>query len=218
MSYSNIISIPDAAASFQLSGTPPEESSKPRSVLQRVSALFSMLWPDHGLPPAWKRDFISVLACAQRFGVDFVGVTWQGPGRLGRGAQSAIFQADASLKDRFAFKTSSPTHRVSLNHEREIFHELLVQILILGHPALRDHPNILTLHAIGWELEKPAELETAVWPVLIFEKTELKSLDGFMKSEKLGGDLSLTEKVDICADIASALATMHAHSKFVVLP
>ncbi|KAK4160232.1 kinase-like domain-containing protein [Cladorrhinum sp. PSN259] len=127
--------------------------------------------------PRWKYNLIAVLACAQNKGFDFLSVAWQEPaGAIGCGAQSSVFQADASLKDRFAFKTSSPQNRrggVNDYHEK-IFRELLVQIIIHGHPELRTHPNIITLEAIGWDLQDARDLEPTVWPVLVllvFEAT-----------------------------------------------
>ncbi|XTI91181.1 kinase-like protein [Cenococcum geophilum] len=171
-----------------------------------------MVWP--GSPdPHWKCRFISVLACAQQFGIDFLGIAWQeGFGSLGRGAQSTIFQADTSVKDRFAFKTSSPYHRTGAYRDFSgIFHELLVQIMIHGHPALRAHPNILTLEAIGWDLEDPTKRETNVWPVLIFEKTTLENLRGFVVSDTPRAGLDMNDRLGLCADVASALAALHTH-------
>jgi hypothetical protein len=187
--------------------------------LKVFSSVFSMLWPGKQDQPEWKTNFVSVIACAQRYGIDLLSITWQEAqveelNMLGKGGQSAIFQSSVSLKEEFAFKTSSPDKRDGGGQNiHAIFRELLVQILIHGHPALRDHPNILRLEALGWELEDPQAPETPVWPVLIFEKTKHKSLEVFVGSEE-GRDLDMRQRLSLCANIASALATMHANSEF----
>lgn len=186
------------------------------AVKKALSSLFSMLWSEQE-QPYWKSNFISVLACAQHYGIDFLALPWQETqtdNTLGQGGQSSIFQSALSLKEELAFKTSSPERRAGgLQRIQDIYRELLVQVQIHGYPSLISHPNIVRLEALGWELQDPTALETPVWPVLIFEKTKFKSLEVFMDS-KIGLKLNLQQRLGFCSDIASALATMHASSEF----
>ncbi|KAI3317713.1 kinase-like protein [Xylariaceae sp. AK1471] len=210
---------PNAAAGYLRKASASAAPKLMTAPLKVFSSLFSMLWPGKQDQPLWKTDFISVIACAQRYGIDFLSITWQEAqveelNILGKGGQSSIFQSAVSLKEEFAFKTSSPIKRHGgVQNIHDIFRELLVQVSIHGHPALRNHPNILRLEALGWELEDPQALETPVWPVLIFEKTKHKSLEAFVDSKE-GRDLDLRQRLGLCANIASALATMHANKAF----
>jgi serine/threonine protein kinase len=95
------------------------------------------------------------------------------------------------------------------------------EILALGEPKFRSHPNIMKLLAVGWEIQRGRTWylgkTTRVWPILIFEKAGLGTLGDFMKSDQ-GKALSLEDRGKICCDIASAIAFSHRKGKFPKLP
>ena len=78
---------------------------------------------------------------------------------------------------------------------------------MLGHPSIRDHPNIVRLEGICWDVAPGGE---RVWPVLVFEKARHRDLLTFMEQAE-GKSLSLEERLNICADIAVAINHMHSN-------
>jgi len=86
------------------------------------------------------------------------------------------------------------------------FLPLMSEVLILSQPAIQNHPNIVNLEGICWEI-KPIT-EKAV-PVLVFEKAAWDLQQFFTASE--GMKMSTEDRLQICADIGSAIMTLHAY-------
>jgi len=86
------------------------------------------------------------------------------------------------------------------------FLPLMSEVLILSQPPIQNHPNIVNLEGICWEI-KP-RTEKAV-PVLVFEKAAW-DLQQFANVGD-GMNMSIDEKLKICADIGSAITTLHAY-------
>ncbi|KAI1353855.1 hypothetical protein F5Y01DRAFT_312448 [Xylaria sp. FL0043] len=167
-------------------------------------------------------NLLTCLACAQQSGIDLIGITWiDAQGLLGRGGQAAVSQTRASASAVLAFKRpdSSPigswlskvttSQRTKLD---DVYRAVASEILVLGDPEIRLHPNIVRLHAVSWEIHQARswlfQKITRVWPILVFEKASRGDLGLFMASEQ-GVALDLAARVKLCRDIASAIAAAH---------
>jgi hypothetical protein len=157
---------------------------------------------------SFHNDFISFLAVAQYYELDFVSVTWEiGLGHIGKGGSSEIRQSRLDLEESLAFKCTPRLDRrlLSEHDEQRVFNALVSEISILGHPLIRHHQNIVNLEGICWELPLASQ---KVWPVLILEKSQLGDLQSFICSEK-GRKIGFEERLGLCTDVGSALKTMH---------
>jgi hypothetical protein len=147
--------------------------------------------------------FIAVLALIQRLMIDLLPMTWQAAlGSLGRGGQGVINQALITIQTSFAFK------RFESKGLDDPYREVVQEMVVLRHPAVRDHPHIVHLIGVCWDIPD----SNHVWPVLMFEKTHLGDLDHFMRSGN-GRSLRLEDKLKICVEIGIALRDMHQNSK-----
>lgn len=155
-------------------------------------------------------DFISFLAVAQHYDIDFVSLAWQpGLGNIGIGGTSEVWQLHVDVRTSLAFKRFSladESHHDPRDEEKA-FNTMVSEISVLGHPLLRHHQNIVDLLGICWEFPLGSH---KIWPVLILEKAELGDLQSFMSSEE-AKTLTLDEKIGLCTDIASAIVAMHSH-------
>jgi hypothetical protein len=150
--------------------------------------------------------FIAVLGLIQRLMIDLLPITWQaGLGSLGQGGQGIINQALLNIQTSFAFK------RFESKGLDDPYREVVQEMIVLRHPAVRDHPHIVQLIGVCWDIPD----SNHVWPVLVFEKTHLGDLGHFMQSGN-GKDLYVEEKLKICAEIGIALRDMHQNSKATV--
>jgi hypothetical protein len=146
--------------------------------------------------------FIAVLALIQRLKIDLLPMTWQaGLGSLGRGGQGVINQALITIQISFAFK------RFESKGLDDPYREVVQEMVVLRHPAVRDHPHTVHLIGVCWDIPD----SNHVWPVL-FEKTHLGDLDHFVRSGN-GRSLRLEDKLKICVEIGIALRDMHQNSK-----
>jgi hypothetical protein len=110
-----------------------------------------------------QNDLIAFLSAAQRCNVDFLNITWQPSlSTLGVGSSATISQSTFSADIPLAFKRFHDD-----GHSEMDFLPLISEVLILSQPTIRNHPNIVNLEGICWEI-KP-RTEKAV-PVLVFEK------------------------------------------------
>jgi serine/threonine protein kinase len=154
-------------------------------------------------------DFLSFLGIAQTLKIDFLPITWQ-PAleNVGHGGTAEIRQALVNLQMSFAFKRLTPAELPqSITDETKSFRTLIAEISVLGHPSIRDHPNIIRLEGICWDVVPGGE---KVWPVLVFEKARHGDLHTFMEQAE-GKRLTLEERLNVCADIAMAVNDMHSN-------
>jgi hypothetical protein len=164
-----------------------------------------------GTPADTPYDFLSILGIAQTLKIDFLPITWQPALEMvGHGGTAEIRQALVDLQMNFAFKrliSVEPTQ--STTDETKSFRTLIAEISALGHPLIRDHPNIIKLEGICWDVVPGGE---KVWPVLVFEKARHGDLQTFMEQAE-GKRLSLEERLNLCADITIAVHDMHSNSE-----
>jgi hypothetical protein len=166
-------------------------------------------------------DFLSFLAVAQELETDILPITWHPElDEVGRGGTAKISQSLINLHMSFAFKRLKwpilPQSKESKRSESKNFLALISEIFILCHPSIRGHPNIIQLEGICWDFPPineniPSEKQN-VWPVLVFEKMKHRDLDRFLNSDT-GRTLCLEDRLELCEDVAFAVATMHACRK-----
>jgi hypothetical protein len=160
------------------------------------------------LPDRYHHSFISLFSVAQQLEVDIQEATWQPAlGTLGAGASSHI-----SLSNRitsrlaFAFKRRKLTDN-SPEAIRKRYRGLICEILILRHPAVREHPNITSLQGIAWEFD-----QGVAWPVLVFPEASHGSLANFIQGGG-GKTASLEELLRICAGCGLGLEALHRNGR-----
>jgi hypothetical protein len=147
-------------------------------------------------------DLIAFLSIVQKYDIDFLDITWQPAlDDLGKGGSGTISQSMYNSDLSFAFKRFHEDGGLD-----EAFLPLMTEVLILSQPAIRSHPNIINLEGICWEI-KPRTEKAA--PVLVFEKAAC-DLQQFMNGHE-GSNMSIDGRLKICADIGSAIMTLHAN-------
>ena len=142
--------------------------------------------------------FIAFLGLAQRLRLPFLPITWQTAlAPVGEGGQAEINQALVNNETSFAFKCFK---RSDIDPLKEIVQEMVV----LSHPVVQEHEHILSLEGICWDVTDYDE----VWPVLVFQKSQLGDLYRFAKSEKFANQ-SIHDLLNICVDVGIAIKDMH---------
>ncbi|ETS85609.1 hypothetical protein PFICI_03634 [Pestalotiopsis fici W106-1] len=159
-------------------------------------------------------NFITFLATAQRLRIPFLSITWEAHRSIiGAGATSRINQTLVNLKNAFAFKRIGDGDRRKA--EAEIYECLISELMILGHPEIRNHPNIVELQGICWDIAPKSsagatEATETVWPVLVFQKSQYGDMYNFA-GLPVARELSINDRIKICRDIGNALAHLHLH-------
>jgi hypothetical protein len=150
-------------------------------------------------------DFLSVLGIAQSLNIDFLPITWQPAlDSIGRGGTAEVRQALVNIQTSFAFKRLA-----SEADETRNFRAFIAEMSVLSHTLVRDHPNIIRLEGICWDVVSGGE---KVRPVLVFEKAQHGDLHTFMGQSE-GKSLTTEERINICADIATAVRDMHSRGE-----
>jgi hypothetical protein len=161
-------------------------------------------------------DLIAFLGIIQAMEIDILPITWQPELNLaGEGGTSAVTQSMVNLQTSFAFKCISESQKRRLQEgkisEANIFQTFINEIVILGHPRLREHTNINQLQGICWDISA----EDKVWPVLISEKTQFEDLYHFLQLP-VGRDLSITDRLKFCIDVGTAIIDMKSLGKIMI--
>ena len=147
-------------------------------------------------------DLIAFLSIVQKCDVDYLPITWQPAlSTLGEGGSGTISQSTFIADKPLAFKRFHHSE-----NSDDDFLPLMSEVLILSQPPIQIHPNIVDLEGICWEI-KPWT-EKAI-PVLVFEKASW-DLRQFMHVGE-GMDMVFEDRLQICADIGSAIMALHAY-------
>ena len=88
------------------------------------------------------------------------------------------------------------------------------EMLVLAQPAIVNHPNILKLEGICWEVS-PRNHDVS--PVLVFERAQYGDLRSFLSGPD-SQKLPFQDRVRICNDIGNAISSMHASRKILEFP
>lgn len=154
-------------------------------------------------------NFLSFLATAQALRIEFLPITWDiGGDDFGIGATAVLEQALVTVDTSFAFKTFRERSLAENRSERDTFQILIHEIIMLSQSFMRQHTNIAQLQGICFEISPD---DDKPWPVLVFEKSHLGDLWNFRK--RTGRNLTVGERLGICADITRVVIAMHANSK-----
>jgi len=112
-----------------------------------------------------------------------------------------------NLETSFAFKRVWRKDQAATSAASEaIFDSIIREMMILRHPSIQQHPNIVELQGICWDIP----YDEKVWPVLVFEKSQYGDLYEFAKRD-VGRQLAFSERLRLCLDIGTAVADMHSH-------
>ena len=147
-------------------------------------------------------DLIAFLSIVQKCNADYLPITWQPAlNTLGIGGSGTISQSTFIAEKPLAFKRFHDS-----GNPDDGFLPMMSEVLILSQPPIRNHPNIVDLEGICWEI-KPCT-EKAV-PVLVFEKASW-DLQQFMNVHD-GMGMSFEDRLKMCADIGDAIMALHAY-------
>lgn len=158
--------------------------------------------PVHASKQYTDYSFIALLGLAQRLRIRFLPITWQAAlGRIGMGGQARINQALVNFQISLAFKLFS-------RPQQHPFREIVQEMVALSHPVVLNHEHIATLEGICWDIPD----DDQVWPVLVFQMSDLGDLYRFGKLETFK-NLSINDKLNLCADIGIALRDIHHNGR-----
>ncbi|KAF2840209.1 kinase-like protein [Patellaria atrata CBS 101060] len=149
-------------------------------------------------------NFLSLLATAQKKKIDFLPITWDGSLNES-GGQASISQSFLSEKLSYVFKRIRRDFRFPAE-EIIALRAIISEIVILAHPEIRGHPNIVRLVGICWDI---SSRNKSIWPVLVFQKAKYGDLKAFVESTQ-GKRLSFEERLKFCKEIAAAITLMHS--------
>jgi len=146
-------------------------------------------------------DLIAFLSVVQKCNVEFLPITWQPTlGTLGQGGSATISQSIVNTDTSLAFK------RFHDGDSDMDYSPLISEVIILSQLPIQNHPNIVNLEGICWEIKPRTE---NVFPVLVFKKAAW-DLQQFM-NVKEGKNMVIHDRLKICADIGSAIMTLHSY-------
>ena len=149
-------------------------------------------------------DLIAFLSIVQKYNVDYLPITWQPAlSTLGAGGSGTISQSSFIPEKPLAFKRFHDSE----NPDGD-FLPMMSEVLILSQPPIQNHPNIVNLEGICWEITGKAGEEKAV-PVLIFEKASW-DLQQFMNVPE-GMNMVFEDRLKICADVGGAVVALHSY-------
>ena len=144
-------------------------------------------------------DLIAFLSIVQKCNIDYIPITWQPAlSTLGVGGSGTISQS--------TFMTEKPLVFKRFHGPDGGFLPIMSEVLILSQPPIQNHPNIVDLEGICWEIEPRTEKAA---PVLIFEKASW-DLQQFMNVRE-GMDMVFKDRLKICAEVGGAIAALHAY-------
>ncbi|KAL7792472.1 kinase-like domain-containing protein [Trichoderma ceciliae] len=148
-------------------------------------------------------NLLALLATAQEKEVDFLPMTWD-EATADRGGQATISQSFFNEKLSYVFKRLHRNFRYPAD-EIIALKAVISEVIVLGHPEIRGHPNIVRLVGVCFEIDHQTKVP---WPVLVFQKAEHGDLKKFLESPR-GKGLGVRERLDLCIDVAAAITLMH---------
>ncbi len=152
---------------------------------------------------------------------------------LGVGGQVEVRQSLLNIAMSFAFSRVKFDDSAK-EDEDQIYRALRSQISVLAHTDIRNHPNIVTLIGVSWDIRQQEGMnyeqreiresvddysddnksrETAPAQQWTVEKTKHGDLPCFMKSRH-GKLLDMKRKMRLCTDLAKAIRDMHRNRRF----
>jgi serine/threonine protein kinase len=122
--------------------------------------------------------------------------------RVGEGLMAAL-----QLRSKFVVykRLRGLTDQLDSIERGELLQAALLEVRVLTHDPLRNHPNIIKLIDLIWEPD-PDVIDRA-WPTLVLEYAENGTLADFQEDYP---NLSFLQKAKICIDIGNGLLALHA--------
>jgi serine/threonine protein kinase len=148
-------------------------------------------------------DLLAFLSIAQELDVSLLPLVWY-PNQVGRGGFSILNENLVHAQLSLVFKRMSDTAK--LNETRRVLNPSITELVIAAHEDIKDHPNILSLDGICWEVTPEQE---RIFPVMVFEKFKHGDLYQFRNSSHWSS-VGLTEKLSLMVDIIRGLHTLHS--------
>jgi hypothetical protein len=192
---------------LNISGYSSEISSQQMSSFQYVQSSYLVLEnrvetsPAESLIPDVHCNLVSFLSLVQRLDFDFIPAIWNALEAVGAGATANVHQSTVDISLKFAYKCTS---RAFKKGQAIAFRALISEVLVLGNPSIRQHPNIVDLEGICWEVAEDGTPS----PVLVFRKAHRGNLDEYLKS--LGeGESSFETRRNLCLHIGRAIEALH---------
>lgn len=154
--------------------------------------------------------FIKLLAIATALDVNILPLTWRPDLEvLGEGATGRVNQSHLNTEVSLAFKRFSRANTItnipSCDMRSLQYKAITAEIVALSCPDVYDHPNIVNLEGVGWEVVEDSE---EVWPVLVYRKAECGNLNDFLSLPE-GAAMELDDLVSVCGEVAKGLRIMH---------
>ncbi|KAF3921278.1 hypothetical protein ABW21_db0207067 [Orbilia brochopaga] len=154
-------------------------------------------------------DLLDFLAVVQHRRIDLLPFKWEEGESLGQGGTANIFSGGTIETSEghnlsFAFKRFQREGAGFKKDADKVYQALLSEVYVLGHPVVRQHPNVNALQGVCWDL-----VYGEPWPVLVFKKTGYGDLKQFMKTSE-GRSMSFSDRINLCWDIGNAINLMHA--------
>ncbi|KAF8537380.1 hypothetical protein BDD12DRAFT_887761 [Trichophaea hybrida] len=147
-------------------------------------------------------DLSTFLSVVLKSRINIFATMWNAIASFSEGGTANIRQWLLNAETSFAFKRTS---RLFVeNPSWAAYKALISEVLILGSPAVRGHPNIVNLVAVSWEVVEGGDVR----PVLVFEKAQRQDMDVFLKSEE-GCEISFDARMSLCKEIAQGLMPLH---------
>ena len=160
-------------------------------------------------PADYHYDLPSVLWIADQLGIDLLPISWMSAlGSVGEGATGQVYQSRIDSDTEFAFKRSMPSPGSDTSDSAR-YKAIISEMIILRHAAIRDHPHVVDLIGLGWDVNVTDE---TVWPVLVFRKALFGNLQQFFRATE-GAQASFETRIKLCTDMLMGLLAMHSHSK-----
>ena len=151
-------------------------------------------------------SLLSFLATAQALMLEMLPLVWNQQ-LIGFGATSRIHESYGNQQTSFAFKRVHDASKSSTPHST-IYRILTNEILTLCGPFSRNHPNIVQLQGICWEISC---INDDAWPVLVFEKADFGDLYSFAMTP-IGREMGLDKRLSLCIEMEKAIMDMHSMS------
>lgn len=157
-------------------------------------------------------NFLTFLAATQFYKVDILPFNWDfALESAGPAGTAKIYESPLDVNRDFVFKRTRFTNTDA--NDSGTYNALVSEMSILCHPLLRQHPYIINLKGISWEITEKGD---GVWPVIVLDKAPLGDLNYFLTTEE-GKNLTFKKRSDLCAGIASAIRALHGCSMFITI-
>jgi hypothetical protein len=128
---------------------------------------------------------------------------------LGVGGQALISQSLATINRSFAFRKLE-LRQLGPEIEEIAYQYLHRQISVFGRSEVREHPNIIDLIGICWEIEAPEQ--SVVRPVFVFEKAKYGDTKHLMCT-KAAVKIAFEGRLRLYANLVCGMEVLHRNCK-----